>query len=194
MRRRAAGSSGTEDGLALVVEEGASTIVQEVTALAALVDTFQRFARLPAATLEPTDLRAVVAQVATLYDGVKRGITVSAEVPEGIRPVKADAAQLRRALINLVDNAVAATHEGGHVRVAARVSGGRAVLSVEDDGPGIAEADRERVFDAGFSTKGRGSGLGLAIVARIAAEHAGAVRVEQNEPHGCRFLLEWPAA
>jgi two-component system nitrogen regulation sensor histidine kinase NtrY len=194
MRRRAATSPDAGDGLPDVVEEGASTIVQEVSALAALVDTFQRFARLPAAVLEPTDLGALVAQVATLYDGVKRGISVTAEASAELAPVRADAAQLRRALINLVDNAVAATPEGGRVRVAARVSAGRAVLSVEDDGPGIPEADRARVFDAGFSTKGRGSGLGLAIVERIAAEHAGTVRVEQNEPHGCRFLLEWPAA
>ncbi len=194
MRRRAATSPDAGDGLPGVVEEGASTIVQEVTALAALVDTFQRFARLPAAVLEPTDLGAVVAQVAKLYDGVKRGIAVTAEAASELASVRADAAQLRRALINLVDNAVAATPEGGHVRLAARVLGGRVVLSVEDDGPGIAEADRERVFDPDYSTKGRGSGLGLAIVARIAAEHGGIVRVEQNAPHGCRFLLEWPAA
>jgi two-component system nitrogen regulation sensor histidine kinase NtrY len=194
MRRRAAASPDAGDGLPRVVEEGASTIVQEVTALAALVDTFQRFARLPATVLEPTDLRAVVAQVAKLYDGVKRGIAVVSESPEELAPVRADVAQLRRALINLVDNAVAATSEGGHVRVTAHVRAGRAVLSVEDDGPGIGAADRERVFDPDYSTKGRGSGLGLAIVARIAAEHAGLVRVEENAPHGCRFLFEWPAA
>jgi two-component system nitrogen regulation sensor histidine kinase NtrY len=194
MRRRAATSPDAGDGLPSVVEEGASTIVREVTALSALVDTFQRFARLPAAVLEPTDLCAVVTQVVKLYDGVKRGIAVGADAPEDLAPVRADAAQLKRALINLVDNAVAATSEGGHVRVAARVLDGRALVSVEDDGPGIAEADRDRVFDPAYSTKGRGSGLGLAIVARIAAEHGGVARVEQNVPHGCRFLLEWPAA
>ncbi|HQQ79415.1 MAG TPA: ATP-binding protein, partial [Thermoanaerobaculia bacterium] len=194
MRRRAASSPDSGDGLPRVVEEGASTIVQEVAALAALVDTFQRFARLPAAVLAPTDLAAVARQVAKLYDGVKRGIAVTAEAPEDLAPARADAGQLRRALINLVDNAVAATPEGGRVRVAVRVVEGRAVVSVEDDGPGIAPADRERVFDAEYSTKGRGSGLGLAIVARIAAEHGGTVRVEENAPHGCRFLLEWPAA
>jgi two-component system nitrogen regulation sensor histidine kinase NtrY len=194
MRRRAAASRDADEPLARVVEEGASTIVGEVTALASLVDTFQRFARLPASVLEPTDLGAVVAQVARLYDGVTRGIAVTAETPADLPPVRADADQLRRALINLVDNAVAAAPAGGRVHLAARVADGRAALVVEDDGPGIPAADRARVFDADFSTKGRGSGLGLAIVQRIAAEHAGAVRVEENVPHGCRFLLEWPAA
>ena len=74
------------------------------------------------------------------------------------------------------------------------MAGGRARLAVEDDGPGIAEEERSRVFDPAYSTKARGSGLGLAIVQRIASEHAGRVRVEENAPHGCRFLLEWPAA
>jgi signal transduction histidine kinase len=64
---------------------------------------------------------------------------------------------------------------------------------VEDDGPGIAAEHRDRVFDPSFSTKSRGSGLGLAIVSRIAVEHGGLVRVEENRPQGCRFVLEWPA-
>ena len=194
MRRRALGKDADPEGLASVVCEGASTIIEEVTTLASLVDTFGRFARLPAADLAPTDLGAVVQQVTNLYANVKRGVTVSADVPEALPLVNADAEQVKRALINLVDNAVAATPGGGHVRIVAGVEGGRARLAVEDDGAGIPEAERERVFDPAYSTKARGSGLGLAIVARIAAEHAGRVRVEENVPHGCRFLLEWPAA
>ena len=194
MRRRALGKDNDPASLASVVQEGASTIIEEVTTLASLVDTFGRFARLPAADLAPTDLGAVVQQVTNLYANVKRGVTVSADIPEALPLVNADAEQVKRALINLVDNAVAATPGGGHVRIVAGVEEGRARLAVEDDGAGIPEAERERVFDPAYSTKARGSGLGLAIVARIAAEHAGRVRVEENVPHGCRFLLEWPAA
>ena len=194
MRRHALGKDAGPHSLASVVREGASTIIEEVTTLASLVDTFGRFARLPAADLAPTDLGAVVQQVTNLYANVKRGVTVSADIPEALPLVNADAEQVKRALINLVDNAVAATPGGGHVRIVAGVEEGRARLAVEDDGAGIPEAERERVFDPAYSTKARGSGLGLAIVARIAAEHAGRVRVEENVPHGCRFLLEWPAA
>ena len=194
MRRHALGKDASPHSLASVVREGASTIIEEVTTLASLVDTFGRFARLPAADLAPTDLGAVVQQVTNLYANVKRGVTVSADIPEALPLVNADAEQVKRALINLVDNAVAATPGGGHVRIVAGVEEGRARLAVEDDGAGIPEAERERVFDPAYSTKARGSGLGLAIVARIAAEHAGRVRVEENVPHGCRFLLEWPAA
>ena len=194
MRRRARGRDADPALLAAVVDEGASTIIEEVTTLTSLVDTFGRFARLPAADLAPTDLGAVVSQVAKLYADVKKGVMVEAEVPEILPLVKADAEQVKRALINLVDNAIAATPAGGHVRIAVVVAGGSARLIVEDEGPGIPEAERSRVFDPAYSTKARGSGLGLAIVARIASEHAGRVRVEENVPHGCRFLLEWPAA
>ncbi len=192
MRRRAASGAA---GLPAVVEEGASTIVEEVRTLSALVDAFGRFARLPAADLAETDLSAVVQQVTKLYAGVKKGVSVSAELPPTpLPPVRADAEQLKRALINLVDNAVSATPSGGAVRVAGAVEGGTARLVVADDGPGIPEADRPRVFDPAYSTKPRGTGLGLAITARIAAEHAGRVFVEENSPTGCRFVLEWPAA
>ncbi len=197
MRRRAAALP-TPDAAAAemksIVEEGASTIVDEVGTLSGLVDSFGRFARLPAAMLAPTDLSAVVAQVVKLYGDLKPGVTVDADVPEGLPEVRADAEQVKRALVNLVDNAVAATPPGGRIRIGARVARGRAELSVADDGPGIPPENRERVFDPSFSTKERGSGLGLAITARIAAEHSGRVRVEENVPRGCRFVLEWPAA
>jgi two-component system nitrogen regulation sensor histidine kinase NtrY len=197
MRRRAAACVLQDTGAAelkSVVEEGASTIVEEVGTLAGLVDSFGRFARLPAATLAPTDLGAVVTQVAKLYGGVKPGVTVVADVPGDLGEVRADGEQIKRALVNLVDNAVAATPPGGRVVIAARVARERASLAVTDDGPGIPPEDRERVFDPTFSTKGEGTGLGLAITARIAAEHAGRIRLEENPPHGCRFVLEWPSA
>ena len=179
--------------LVTVVQEGAAAIVAEVGTLAGLVDAFGRFARLPAADLSPTDLGAVVHQVVKLYDGTMRGVAVTADVPAELPLVRADAEQIKRALINLVDNAVSATPSGGCVRVLASVDHGRARLVVADDGPGIDAKDRDRVFDPSFSTKPRGTGLGLAITARIAVEHSGRVRVEENSPHGCRFLLEWPA-
>jgi nitrogen fixation/metabolism regulation signal transduction histidine kinase len=196
MRRRAAAFPAPDAAAAelkSVVEEGASTIVEEVGSLSGLVDSFGRFARLPAATLAPTDLAAVVSQVVKLYGHLKPGVTIDADVPEGLPEARADAEQVKRALVNLVDNAISATPPGGRIRIGACIVRGRAELSVADDGPGIPPEDRERVFDPTFSTKERGSGLGLAITARIAAEHSGRVRVEENVPHGCRFVLEWPA-
>ncbi len=125
MRRRAAAAGDRE--LHQVVEEGASTIIDEVSTLSGLVDSFGRFARLPAARLEPADLGGVVLQVAKLYGAMKPGVTVTAEVPPDLPAVRADAEQVKRLLVNLVDNAVAATPAGGAVSIRATVDGGRAV-------------------------------------------------------------------
>ncbi|MEO6324179.1 MAG: ATP-binding protein [Thermoanaerobaculia bacterium] len=192
MRKRARAAGDAQ--LPAVVEEGASTIIEEVGTLSDLVDAFGRFARLPAADLQQTDLSLVVQQVTKLYAGTKAGVDVACEIPVALPHVRADAEQVKRALINLVDNAVTATPSGGRVMLHARVEGGRARLFVTDEGPGIPPVDRSRVFDPAYSTKARGTGLGLAITQRIAAEHAGVVRVEENPPHGCRFIFEWPAA
>ncbi|MGE5347349.1 MAG: sensor histidine kinase, partial [Acidithiobacillales bacterium] len=192
--RKARGSTRCDPELRKVVEEGADTIVQEVRTLAALVEAFHRFARLPETRVADCDLAAIVGQVVKLYEGTKAGVLVTAGVPEGLGSVRGDVEQIKRAVVNLVDNAVAATPPGGRVVIAARVERERASLSVTDDGPGIPPEDRDRVFDPTFSTKGEGTGLGLAITARIAAEHAGRIRLEENRPHGCRFVVEWPAA
>jgi signal transduction histidine kinase len=186
MRRRASARDvGATQGPKFV-EEGASTIIEEVS-LARLVDSS---AGSPAAGAAPSQRISAWCSRSRLWRRKPGGLRGPADLPA----VRADAEQVKRALINLVDNAVAATPAGGHVGIVARVAGGRATVVVSDDGPGIPAADLERVFDPAFSTKARGTGLGLAITARIAAEHSGRVRVEENVPHGCRFILEWPAA
>lgn len=194
MRRKARAAAACDPEMAKVVEEGAETIVQEVRTLAALVEAFHRFARLPETRLGELDLHAVVGQVVKLYDGTKAGVRVTAELPDALPPARGDEEQVKRAVVNLVDNAVAATPPGGRVTVRAAVEGGTARVVVSDDGPGIPPEERDLVFEPTFSTKAGGFGLGLSITARIAAEHRGRVVLEENSPRGCRFVLEWPAA
>jgi nitrogen fixation/metabolism regulation signal transduction histidine kinase len=194
IRKKARLSAGCDPALAKVVEEGADTIVQEVRTLAALVDAFHRFARLPETRLREFDLASVLGQVAKLYDGTKAGVEVRSEVAAGLAAVRGDGEQIKRALVNLVDNAVAATPPGGVVAIRAAVDEGTARVVVTDDGPGIPAEERALVFEPTFSTKPDGFGLGLSITARIAAEHRGRVFLEENSPRGCRFVLEWPAA
>ena len=102
---------------------------------------------------------------------------------------------MKRVLINLVDNAIAATEGKGRILVSTEYdrAAGRARLVVGDDGPGVAPDDRDRLFVPHFSTKKRGSGLGLAIVSRIVQAHLGTIRAEDNEPRGARFVIELPA-
>jgi two-component system nitrogen regulation sensor histidine kinase NtrY len=102
---------------------------------------------------------------------------------------------MKRAVINLVDNAIEATDGNGKIELQTEYDrgAGRVRLSVCDDGPGIAPADRDQLFVPHFSTKRRGSGLGLAIVSRIVQEHLGTIRAEDNQPRGARFVVELPA-
>ena len=109
--------------------------------------------------------------------------------------MRLDADQMKRVLINLVDNAIEATDKKGTVVISTEFdrTHGRVRLGVADDGPGIPAEDREKLFVPHFSTKKRGSGLGLAIVNRIVQEHQGVIRVEDNRPRGARFVVELPA-
>jgi two-component system nitrogen regulation sensor histidine kinase NtrY len=177
-----------------LVRECTETIIQEVDGLRRLVDEFSRFARIPAPAPRPTDLRAVVEAVAALYRESHPELRLTTRAPAALPPVEVDPDHIRRALLNLVDNAVAAVGGCGEVEVALRVlpESGRLELTVSDTGPGIPPEDRERLFLPYFSTKTNGMGLGLAIVHEIVTEHGGVVRVEDNAPRGSRFVVELP--
>ena len=109
--------------------------------------------------------------------------------------VHADPALVVQALVNLVNNAVAHTPRGTHVTVSARREGARVGVSVADDGPGISDAEKGRVFDA-FHTSGgvladgtRSVGLGLSVVRAVARAHGGSVTLSDAVPHGCVITL-----
>jgi len=178
-----------------VLTECTGTIVAEVDALKNLVDEFAQFARLPAANLSSVSLHDVVDQALSLYDGLFSDVRFDRRLAPDVPSLRLDADQMKRVLINLVDNAIEATEKKGTVVVSTEFdrAQGRVRLGVADDGPGIRPEDRDKLFVPHFSTKRRGSGLGLAIVSRIVQEHQGVIRVEDNSPHGARFVVELPA-
>ncbi|MEK7367088.1 MAG: ATP-binding protein [candidate division NC10 bacterium] len=178
-----------------VCDECTRTIIQEVDGLQGLVDGFSRYARMPASAPRPGDLHPVIASVVRLYSGLGRGIELRADLDPHLPPITLDPDQMKRALINLVNNAVAAVGEAGRVTLRTRSLPGEGKVEVEvtDTGVGIPPEDRERLFLPYFSTKKSGTGLGLAIVYRIVTEHGGAIRVEANEPRGTRMVMTFPA-
>jgi two-component system nitrogen regulation sensor histidine kinase NtrY len=178
-----------------VLTECTRAIVDEVEALKNLVDEFAQFARMPTASLQPASLHDVIEQALSLYDGLFPGIRVERRLAPDLPSLRLDPNQMKRALINLVDNAIEATDGKGSIVVSTEYdrAAGRARLVVADDGPGIGTEDRDRLFVPHFSTKKRGSGLGLAIVSRIVQEHLGSIRAEDNVPRGARFVVELPA-
>jgi two-component system nitrogen regulation sensor histidine kinase NtrY len=173
------------------IDEGTKTIVSEVGQLKRMVNEFARFARMPAVHLRHAQLAEILQQAAGLYRDVKPGVSVSVTVEPDIE-ILVDPEQIRRAVGNLLKNAVEAT-ESGDVRVSARRAPHRVVIEVADPGRGVPDADKEKLFLPYFSTKGRGTGLGLAIVHRIVNDHDGRISVHDNYPRGTRFEIELPA-
>ena len=187
-----------------LVDECTTTIVGEVESLKALVDEFAQFARMPAPKTVPSDLNALLTETLALYNGLVREIALEPRFESGLPPVRVDVEQIRRVVINLVDNAVEALGgsqatlrpDGDPPRIVIETRrdavNGVARIVVADNGPGIPAADRDKLFMPYYSTKQRGSGLGLAIVRRIIAEHGGAIDVQNNDPQGTRFVIELP--
>jgi two-component system phosphate regulon sensor histidine kinase PhoR len=149
----------------------------------------------------PVPVRAVTEQSLTAVEpqAQKRGITVAVDVPEQLA-VRADAKALDQILVNLIDNGVKYTRAQGHVWVQARELGDVVRIEVRDDGPGIADKHRERVFerfyraDPSRSREAGGTGLGLSIVKHLVESMGGEVGVEANAPRGSVFWLRLPRA
>jgi PAS domain S-box-containing protein len=174
------------------LEAGIEVLLREVAAMQAMVDEFSRFARMPRPHPSRVDLGRLVEETVPLYRGLKPGVEVEARVGTGAGEVMADAEQLKRALINLLDNALEATEPPGRVTVRAESSDGCVELEVADSGRGVPDGAKDKLFLPYYSTKGRGTGLGLAIVHRIVSDHRGTIRVEDNRPQGTVFTIELP--
>ncbi|MGH9881729.1 MAG: sensor histidine kinase, partial [Pyrinomonadaceae bacterium] len=182
-----------------IVDECTETIAREVAGLKAMVDEFSRFARLPVARLEPADLNEVIRHAVALYEGRLDGVALEVQLDPDLPPAMLDSEQLRRVLVNLIDNALNAlsnTEGTRTISISTTHDAARSLLLAEvaDNGHGILPANFKRLFQPYFSTRGSGTGLGLAIVQRIVLEHRGRIRAQANYPRGARFIIELPAA
>jgi signal transduction histidine kinase len=176
-------------------------VSQAIARMEAMVEDLLRLARSESAgsmRLETLELEPLlVAEVEGLAFSADRELKVGVVTN---RPVDIDREQMARALSNLVANAIAHTPDGGHVEVSARDCGSGVALSVDDDGPGVPPAERDRVFDRftrldqSRTSASGGSGLGLAIVRAIAEAHGGSVSCSVSPLGGARFEIRLPAA
>ncbi|MBI4562425.1 MAG: HAMP domain-containing protein [Candidatus Rokubacteria bacterium] len=177
-----------------LLEECTGTIIQEVEGLRQLVDEFSRYARMPVLSPKPTDLHRLLEGVVTLYRESHSDLAFKTAFAPDLPALEADPDQIKRAILNLVDNAVEAVGKAGEVSLetAFLPESQRVRISVADNGVGIRPEDREKLFLPYFSTKAAGMGLGLAIVQQIVTDHGGALWLEDNPPQGSRFVIELP--
>jgi two-component system, NtrC family, nitrogen regulation sensor histidine kinase NtrY len=181
-----------------VLEQCTDAITAQVEAMKVLVSEFSKFATLPATDPTPTDLNALVSEAIAMYKG-KPSIEFSARLAEDLPELDVDREQIKRVILNLVDNAMGAIEAAGPgpraIAISTRIDRavGTVQLEVADTGCGVRPEDRSRLFQPGFSTKQNGTGIGLSIVSRIVSDHSGHIRVRSHQPRGTRFVVELPA-
>ncbi|MBI4964829.1 MAG: HAMP domain-containing protein [Desulfomonile tiedjei] len=177
-----------------VLDTCTRAIVDQVEQLKHMVNEFSQFARMPAANPVPNDLNMLVGEVVELYrqGHLKTGFSF---FPDQSVPIfDLDKEQMKRAMVNLLDNAVRASGTDGRVFVRTAYDPELSIASIEvaDNGSGIAPSDRDRLFEPYFSRTPGGTGLGLTIVSTIVSDHNGFIRVKDNPGGGARFLIELP--
>ena len=179
-----------------IFDQCTATIVAQVDEIKKLASEFSDFARMPKLRRETNDLGRLAEEVVFLYQEAHRTLTITCRIDPALPLFPFDAVQVKRVLINLLDNAVTALGDGGAIEVRVGPAPERetpmAMLRVADNGPGIPADVRLRIFEPYFSTRKSGTGLGLAIAHTIVSEHGGTIRARDNHPTGTVFTVELP--
>jgi len=180
-----------------IFDECTKMIVTQVDELKNLVNEFSNFARMPASNPSTQDLNNIIGETLVLYQQGHREISFNFMQKPQLPLLQLDREQIKRVIINLLDNAIHAVDEvnrHGEITLTTEtiVDLQMVTLSVADNGCGIPDTDKPRLFEPYFSTKTSGTGLGLAIVATIIADHNGYIRVKNNSPTGTKVIIELP--
>ncbi|MGD9158977.1 MAG: ATP-binding protein [Desulfobacteraceae bacterium] len=177
-----------------MLNECTCMIIKEAEVLKRLVNEFSSYARMPASNPAPDDLSKIIREAVVLYQETQNNVKVTYSDSAGVPVFRFDGEQIKRVMINLLDNAVKAVGASGEVRVSLVYDKELDIAKIEvaDNGRGIPAKYKKRVFEPYFSTKSHGTGLGLAIVSQIIKDHRGFIEVYDNSPKGTRFVIELP--
>jgi two-component system nitrogen regulation sensor histidine kinase NtrY len=199
-RRLGAGQAHSAENLALL-QECTETIIKHTDELKEMVNEFSNFARFPEANPAPHDLNEALKESLKLFEQGHQDVEFDIALEPKLPIFEFDRDQIKRVVINLVDNAVAAlsakppeqpkkvtvsTHYHEQLQIA--------VIEVGDNGFGMTEDVKARVFEPYFSTKKEGTGLGLAIAKRIVNDHDGFIRIHSAPGEGTKFVIEIPTS
>ena len=176
----------------VVARDSLAAMRKEFELLEEMAETFSELGRMAEPlSREPLELNVLVRSVHVLHEG--GSVRFELDLTPGLPPIQADEKALRRVLSNLVKNAVEAQSGSGRVTVRTSHQDGRVILAVEDDGPGIPEEVRARVFEPGFSTKQRGSGVGLFLARALVEQHGGHIEIDTETGKGTVVRVTLPA-
>ena len=169
-------------------------IITQVDELKRLVNEFSNFARMPAANPAPSNINEIIEESLTLYREAHKDISFMFNRSGNVPIFNLDREQIRRVMINLLDNAVEAMEGKGEMVIDLVYDSILKMARIElaDNGRGLDSRNKARLFEPYFSTKKHGTGLGLAIVSTIITDHDGFIRVKDNHPKGTKFVIELP--
>jgi two-component system nitrogen regulation sensor histidine kinase NtrY len=172
------------------------TIVVQVDELKKLVNEFSSFAKMPATQPRANDIHEIIEDTLTLYREAHKDISFVFEPGSTVGRLSLDRGQIKRVLINLLDNAVGSLENDGLIAIRTEYKPKLNMVTVEvsDNGSGVPPELKPKIFDPYFSTKKDSTGLGLAIVTTIIADHGGYIRVRDNQPRGTCFVIELPVS
>lgn len=181
-----------------VFRESTTTLLAELGNLKAIIGRFSDFAKMPAPQFETVDINEIVRGVMKLNDARFHGdnqpkIEPLMELAGMDTRIQADPDQLRRALGNLVLNALDAMPEGGTLMVRTSRHDGGVRLEVSDSGQGLTDEECQRLFTPYYTTKQHGTGLGLAIVQSVVSDHRGKISVSSASGRGTTFTIDLPS-
>jgi nitrogen fixation/metabolism regulation signal transduction histidine kinase len=176
-----------------ILKRATGTIVSHVAALKGMVDDFTQYAHASRMNAKAVNLNELVREVLVLYEAM--GVQIEPRLADNLPSIYADPAMLRQVLHNLFQNAIDALTgvESPRILVNTSQGTGGVLLTVRDNGTGIAEAVMGRIFEPYVTTKPKGTGLGLAIVKKIVDEHHGRILVENVKPHGATVSIVLPS-
>jgi two-component system nitrogen regulation sensor histidine kinase NtrY len=177
-----------------VFEECTRTIIDHVDLIRNLVNEFSAFARFPTANPKECELPPIIEETVALYREGHPNIKFEMTLSNSIPVLSLDRQQIKQAMINLVDNAVASIQDDGTISISlSHDPAAKAVrIEVADTGKGISAKEKMHLFEPYFSTKKTGMGLGLTIVSSIVNDHSGKIYVQDNQPRGAKFTINLP--
>ena len=179
------------------VQADLDSVLRQVERLRDMVNQVLESSRVEDLALKDLDagqvMEAALKAAQKRYGKASEGIAVQRDLGMPVPTLKADAAQLERVLQHLMVNAMQAMGSEGQLSLAARREAGWVLLSVADNGPGVAEAMQPKVFEPFYTTKKTGSGLGLWICKNLVEQHGGKLELESVTPQGCRFTVRLPS-
>ncbi len=178
------------------VEEALKVMLEELESIKKLADEFSNFARLPEIKFTKADINQLLEKLITVYESIYQNVKFNVKLDENVPIlIKLDPEQIKRIFVNIFDNAIEAMDKKGEIEVKTFYNRDTQFVRIEiaDNGPGISDDEKKKLFIPYFSTKTTGTGLGLAISHHIIQEHNGKITVVDNEPKGAKFIIELPA-